>query len=83
MRKGASLFLCMFITLSLNAQVNIDTALILYPNNIIRLTFQNNDRIKAAYFKLESAKNDFKLFESEYTQFNPSTGKQPAIPNCI
>ena len=71
MRKIATLILCMYFTLALCAQINIDTALILYPGNIIRLTFQNNDRIKSAYFKLESAKNDFKLFESEYTQFNP------------
>jgi len=37
----------------------------------MKITYENNDRIKAAYHKLESAKSNFSLFESEYTQFNP------------
>ena len=53
------------------SQVNYDTTSMLYPDNIIKITFNNNDRIKSAYYQLESAKFNFKLFESEYTQFNP------------
>ena len=41
------------------------------PETIMRITYKNNVRIKSAYYKLESAKYNFKLFESEYTQFNP------------
>ncbi len=55
----------------LYSQVNNDTTSMLYPDNIIKITFNNNDRIKSAYYQLESAKYNFKLFESEYTQFNP------------
>ena len=50
---------------------NVDTTLLLYPENIIKITFNNNNRIKSAYYDLESAKYNFKLFKSEYTQFNP------------
>lgn len=53
------------------AQVTIDSTLLLYPENIVKITFSNNNRIKAAFYELESAKYNFKLFESEYTQFNP------------
>lgn len=56
---------------SLLAQVQFDHTTSLFPENIIKLTFENSDRIKAAYYKLEAAKYNFKLFESEYTQFNP------------
>lgn len=62
---------CLLIARVSFAQIIIETDLKLYPENIIRLTYNNNDRIKSAYYKLESAKNNFKLFESEYTQFNP------------
>jgi len=62
---------CLFIARVSLSQINIEKDLMLYPNNIITLTYNNNDRIKSAYYKLESAKNNFKLFESEYTQFNP------------
>lgn len=31
------------------SQINIETDLKLYPENIIRLTYNNIDRIKAAY----------------------------------
>ncbi len=55
----------------LQAKKRADSTLMLYPENIIKITFNNNDRIKAAYYELESAKFNFKLFESEYTQFNP------------
>jgi len=54
-----------------NGQITIDSTLLLYPENILKMTFNNNDRIKAAYYNLESAKYNFNLFESEYTQFNP------------
>lgn len=53
------------------SQISIEADLMLNPANIIRLTYNQNDRIKAAYYELESAKSNFKLFESEYTQFNP------------
>ncbi|MCF6331742.1 MAG: TolC family protein [Draconibacterium sp.] len=53
------------------AQFKLDTALTLSTENIIKITFNNSDRIKSAYFNLESAKYNFKLFENEYTQFNP------------
>lgn len=53
------------------SQISIESHLLLSPENIIKLTYNQNDRIKAAFYKLESAKNNFKLFESEYTQFNP------------
>ena len=52
-------------------QSSIDTTTLLYPENIIKITFNNNNRIKSAYYELEAAKYNFKLFESEYTQFNP------------
>ncbi len=39
--------------------------------SIMKITYERNDRIKAAFYKLESAKSNFSLFESEYTQFNP------------
>jgi len=59
------------LTIELNGQAKIDPAQKLYPENIIKLTFDNSDIIKSAYYKLEAAKYNFKLFESEYTQFNP------------
>lgn len=65
---SAILFL---IAISAKAQVSFDSTTLLYPENIIKITFNNNDRIKAAYYRLESAKYNFKLFESEFTQFNP------------
>ena len=64
-------FALLIMAYFINAQVNFDTTTVLYPNNIIKITFNNNDRIKAAYYHLEAAKYNFKLFESEYTQFNP------------
>ena len=44
---------------------------LLDPNSVMRLTMDNSAGIKAAAHKLESAKYNFKLFESEYTQFTP------------
>ena len=72
--KNAKLIVGIIIILfhhSSNAQIKIDSTLLLYPENILKITFSNNNRIKAAYYELESAKYNFKLFESEYTQFNP------------
>ncbi len=43
----------------------------LYPETIMRLTLENSARIKAAKHKLESARYNFKLFESEFTKFTP------------
>ena len=67
-----SIFLALLIVnTAVLSQIQVDTNLIFYPENIITITFNNNDRIKAAYYELEAAKYNFKLFESEYTQFNP------------
>ena len=71
MKKIITISLCLFTARAVLSQVSIDSSLLLYPENIIEITFENNDRIKASYYQLESAKNNFKLFESEYTQFNP------------
>jgi hypothetical protein len=46
-------------------------SLTISPETIMKITYKNNVRIKSAYYNLESAKYNFKLFESEYTQFNP------------
>ncbi len=43
----------------------------IFPESIMRLTMDNSSRIKAAKHKLESAQFNFKLFESEFTQFTP------------
>ncbi len=43
----------------------------LYPETIMQLTLENSARIKAAKYKLESARYNFKLFESEYSKFTP------------
>ena len=59
------------VAYSTYAQIGIDSSLILYSENIMKITFNNNNRIKSAYYHLEAAKYNFKLFESEYTQFNP------------
>jgi hypothetical protein len=64
-------FIASFFTISGFAQYELDTSVVLSPENIIKITFERSDRIKSAYFRLESAKYNFKLFESDYTQFNP------------
>ncbi len=69
--KKTILLTLLFINTAVFSQIQIDTSLVFYPENIITITFNNNDRIKAAYYELEAAKYNFKLFESEYTQFNP------------
>lgn len=69
--KRQFLLLCLAAVFNVFAQDQYDPSTPLFPENIIKLTFENSDRIKAAYCKLESAKYNFKLFESEYTQFNP------------
>lgn len=72
MKKGLNLSIVIFVSnLIINAQINVDSTTLLYPENILKITFNNNDGIKSAYYQLESAKYNFKLFESEYTQFNP------------
>ncbi len=60
-----------FLTINSNAQFKLDSSLTLSTENIIKITFENSNRIKSAFYNLESAKYNFKLFESEYTQFNP------------
>jgi hypothetical protein len=68
------LFLFLFVSafsVHVFGQIKIEKSQMLYPENIIKLTFDNSDRIKSAFYNLEAAKYNFKLFESEYTQFNP------------
>ncbi len=67
-------FYCCTITIMVffsivRIQANDD--LILYPESIMHLTMENSPRIQAAKYQLESARYNFKLFESEYTQFTP------------
>lgn len=69
--KSAVLLLMNLSILPIYAQVSIDSTTQLYPENIITITFNNNDQIKSAFYHLASAKYNFQLFESEYTQFNP------------
>jgi len=72
--KNMKFFFCALIIviyLPIHGQIGIDSTTLLYPENILKITFNNNDRIKSAYYHLESAKYNFKLFESEFTQFNP------------
>jgi hypothetical protein len=80
MRKLA-LILCLMPVYSLFAQITFDQTTSLFPENIIKLTFENSDRIKAAYYQLDAAKYNFKLFESEYTQFNPVIVDSKVITN--
>jgi hypothetical protein len=70
-KKVVLLSIVIFITVNSFAQFKLDTSVILSPGSIIKITFEHSDRIKSAYYKLESAKYNFKLFESDYTQFNP------------
>ena len=61
----------LFANSSIYSQPEENNNLSLYPEPIMRLTMDNSSRIKAAKHKLESAQFNFKLFESEYTQFTP------------
>jgi hypothetical protein len=70
-RKIFICFLLFVFNSYVNAQIDIDLLGILYPEKILTITFNNNDRIKSAYYHLESAKSNFKIFESEFAQFNP------------
>ncbi len=70
-KKIVILSVATFWSIHISAQYKLDSTLVLSPENIIKITFENSDRIKSAYFHLESAKYNFKLFESDYTQFNP------------
>ena len=60
-----------FISTSIYSQQEEPSGLYLNPESIMRLTMDNSSKIKAAEHKLESAKSNFKLFESEFTQFTP------------
>lgn len=66
-----AILLILFHTCLLIGQENIPTNSVLNPEMIMKLTFENSTGIKVAQHKLESAKFNFKLFESEFTQFNP------------
>ncbi len=65
------LLILLFQSNSINCQSQEDNSLSLYPESIMRLTMDHSSRIKAAKHKLESAQFNFKLFESEFTQFTP------------
>ena len=80
MKKIILIFILMPV-FNLFAQDKHTQDTILYPENIIKLTFANSNRIKSAFYNLESAKSNFKLFESEYTQFNPLIVDSKAISN--
>jgi len=71
MKKLITIFFFFIIISSIRAQIDIDSTLLLHTDNILKITFNNNDKIKSAYYYLEAAKYNFKLFESEFTQFNP------------
>lgn len=71
MKKIIVIFIFSIILSPIRAQINIDSTLLLHTDNILKITFNNNDKIKSAYYYLEAAKYNFKLFESEFTQFNP------------
>ncbi|MDD2307406.1 MAG: TolC family protein [Prolixibacteraceae bacterium] len=69
--KKLFFILCLSSVYNLFGQIPFDQTTSLFPENIIKITFEKSDRIKSAFYNLESAKCNFKLFESEYTQFNP------------
>lgn len=79
--KKLVLILCLMPVRVLFGQIPFEQSTSLFPENIIKLTFSNSDRIKAAYYKLEAAKYNFKLFESEYTQFNPLIVDSKVVTN--
>jgi len=56
---------------SASEQASADTIHVLNPDTIIRLAYERNPRIAAARHKLRSAEYNYKLFESEYSQFIP------------
>ncbi len=70
-KKIAIFSIVIVMAVGSSAQYKLNSSLVLSPENIIKITFENSDRIKSAFFYLESAKSNFKLFESDYTQFNP------------
>lgn len=79
----ALLSLCSLTAFSATNQHNRDARAILQiihpveeistlnPENIMRLTLEHSTQIQAAKHKLESAEYNFKLFNSEFTQFTP------------
>jgi len=68
-----SIFIPMLLGRSPSAlgQAVADTARVLNPDTIIKITYRCNPRIAAARHKLKSAQYNYKLFESEYSQFIP------------
>ncbi len=64
------IFTVLLFNIKVFSQYSTDSTLLLYPENITKITFNNNDRIKSAYYKLEAAKYNFKLFESKYAHAN-------------
>jgi len=70
--KYQSYFVIILLNVSIVLGQNDDKQkLVLNTDSIIRITFENHPKIKAAQYKLQSADYNFKLFESEFTQFNP------------
>ena len=52
-------------------QTQGDSVIVLNRDSIIHMAFENSPSIAAAWHRLKSAEYNFKLFESEYTQFTP------------
>ncbi len=65
-----SISFCLIISPGFS-QIETSAEYTLHPETIMRLTMENSARIKAAKHKLESARYNFKLFESEFTKFTP------------
>jgi outer membrane protein TolC len=56
---------------SASGQSSAGTAAVLNPDTIIKIAYERNPRIAAARHKLRSSEYNYKLFESEYSQFIP------------
>ena len=56
---------------SASEQASADTAAVLNPDTIIQIAYERNPSIAAARHKLRSSEYNYKLFESEYSQFIP------------
>jgi len=65
------IFLILFPVSSVFGQKQNESEKILNPDSIVRMTYDNNPSIASARHKLKSAEYNFKLFESEFTQFIP------------
>ncbi len=70
--KLSNSFMLVFVFVScVFGQDRVNSVKILNPNSIIQISYANSAGIEASRNKLKSAEYNFKLFESEYTQFIP------------